>query len=160
MMHLPLRIFGLYLIATSLLSNQAEKTRLRVTDGTVVLTVILTKSHWNSMLVMYSVDPTNLKPVVEWDMQKPEPVAALRNTYETGQVSLAGLFSTAVRDAGFAQWKHVQGEVNAIHKLDRHYYGIFGFLACKEEGIAISSDKYRVLVRMKSAKCRIGLSLI
>ena len=24
------------------------------------------------------------------------------------------------------QWKHVQGEVNAIHKLDRHYYGMEG----------------------------------
>ena len=50
-------------------------------------------------------------------MQKPEPVAAVRNTYVTEQVwvSLAGRFSTAVRDAGFAQWKHVQGEVNAIH---------------------------------------------
>ena len=68
---------------------------------------------------VFSSDPTNLKPVVdsEWDMQKPEPVAAVRNTYVTEQVSvsLAGLFSTAVRDAGFAQWKHVQGEVNAIH---------------------------------------------
>ena len=89
---------------------------------------------------VFTSDPTDLKTVVEWDMQKPEPVAALRNTYETGQVSLAGLFSTAVRDAGFAQWKHVQGEVNAIHKLDRHYYGLFGFLACKEEGIVAGLD--------------------
>jgi len=55
MMHLPLRIFGLYLIAISFSSNQVEKTRFRVPDGTVVLTVILIKSHWNSMLVMYSV---------------------------------------------------------------------------------------------------------
>ena len=73
-------------------------------------------------------------------MCKPEPVAALRNTYETGQVSLTGLFSTTVRDAGFAQWKHVQGEVNAMHKLDRHYYGLFGFLACKEKSIEASSS--------------------
>ena len=50
---------------------------------------------------VFSSDPTKPKPVVEWDMQKPEPVAALRSTYETGQVSQAGLFSTAVRDAGF-----------------------------------------------------------
>ncbi len=50
----------------------------------------------------------------------------------------SGLFSTSVKDAGFSQWKHVQGEVSAIHKLDRHYYGLFGFLACKEESIASS----------------------
>jgi len=31
---------------------------------------------------VFSSDPTNLKPVVECDMQKPEPVAALRNTYK------------------------------------------------------------------------------
>ena len=56
---------------------------------------------------VFSSDPTDLKPVVEWDMQKPESVASLRNTYETGQVSLAGLFSMAVRDAGFTQWKYI-----------------------------------------------------
>ena len=100
---------------------------------------------------VFSSDPTDLKTVVEWDMQKPEPVAALRNTYETGQVSLAGLFSTAVRDAGFAQWKHVQGEVNAIHKLDRHYYGLFGFLACREEGIVASSDNPQASLRIHRA---------
>ncbi len=92
---------------------------------------------------VFDSDITDIKPVVEWDMQKPQPVAALRNRYEIGQVSLAGLFSTTVKDAGFSQWKHVQGEVNAIHKLDRHYYGLFGFLACKEESIASSSSHPR-----------------
>ena len=40
---------------------------------------------------VFSSDPTNLKPVVdsEWDMQKPEPVAAVRNTYVTEQVSVS-----------------------------------------------------------------------
>ena len=99
---------------------------------------------------VFSSDPTDLKPVIEWDMQKPEPVAALmqKHIYETGQVSLAGLFSTAVRDAGFARWKHVQGEVNAIHKLDQHYYGLF---ACKEEGIVSSSDNPQALLRIHRA---------
>ena len=42
-------------------------------------------------------------------------------------------------------------EVNAIHKLDRHYYGIFGFLACKEEGIATSSDNPKASLRIHKA---------
>ena len=100
---------------------------------------------------IYTSHSAHLKSVLEWDMHKPDPVAALRNTYETGQVSLAGLFSTAVRDAGFAQWKHVQGEVNAIHKLDRHYYGIFGFLACKQDSIAASSNNPQASLRIHRA---------
>jgi len=30
-------------------------------------------------------------PVLEWDLQKPEPIAALRYMYETGKMSLRGL---------------------------------------------------------------------
>jgi len=45
----------------------------------------------------------------------------------------------------------VQGEVNAIHKLDRHYYGIFGCLACKEEGIPTSSDNPQASLRIHKA---------
>ena len=40
-----------------------------------------------------------------------------------------------VKDAGVSQWHHIQGEINAIHKLDRHYYGMFGFLASKNNSI-------------------------
>ena len=40
-----------------------------------------------------------------------------------------------MKDAGVSQWHHIQGEVNAIHKLDRHYYGMFGFLASKDNSI-------------------------
>ena len=43
-------------------------------------------------------------------------------------------------DPNFSQWRHVQGEVNAMHKFDRHYYGMFGFLAIKEEDINVFSD--------------------
>ena len=53
-------------------------------------------------------------------MGQPQAIAALQDTYETVQELLAGLFSTTVKDAGFAQWKHVQGEVNATYKLDWH----------------------------------------
>ena len=85
-----------------------------------------------------------LKPVSEWSTEKPQPVAALRNKYETGQVALCGLFSTTVKEANVWQWKHVQGEVNSIHKLDRHYYGLFGFLACKDTSFAEHSANPRV----------------
>ena len=34
---------------------------------------------------------------------------------------------------------HAQGEVNSLGKLDRHYYGMFGFLASKDEGFLIES---------------------
>ena len=60
---------------------------------------------------VFSGDLTCTKPVTEWDMCKPQPIATLQNTYETGQVSLAGLLKD-VKDAGFAQ--HVQGEVRLM----------------------------------------------
>ena len=33
----------------------------------------------------------------------------------------SGLFSSTVREASMTQYHHLQGEVNAIIKLDRHY---------------------------------------
>ena len=39
------------------------------------------------------------------------------------------------------QWRHIQGEVNALHKLDRHYYGLFGFMLINEP-ISDDSVKY------------------
>ena len=38
-----------------------------------------------------------LKPVAEWDMSQPEPLAALRNRYESPQIALCGLYSTTVK---------------------------------------------------------------
>ena len=71
-------------------------------------------------------------------MHKPRPIAALQNTYETGQVSLA-------------QWNHVQGEVNDTHKLDRHYYGLFGFLACNKQSIEGNSSNTASSLRIHRA---------
>jgi len=31
------------------------------------------------------------------------------------------------------QWHHVQGEVHSLHKLDKHYYGLFGFMLMNEK---------------------------
>ena len=92
-----------------------------------------------------------LKPVAEWDMSQPEPLAALRNRYESTQIALCGLYSTTVKQASFAQWKHVQGEVNAAQKQDRHFYGLFGFLACKEYDIMKFSTQPEVALRIHRA---------
>ena len=48
-----------------------------------------------------------------------------------GQVALCGLFSDTVKRASMSLYQHLQGELNPIKKLDRHYYGLFGFMAVK-----------------------------
>jgi len=65
--------------------------------------------------------------------------------YEHCQVALCGIFSTTVKDAKKHHWHHVQGEVNALHKLDRNYYGLFGFMLVGEtinEDLTVNSDTY------------------
>ena len=92
----------------------------------------------------------NVKPVSQWNMELPTAVSSLANRYERGQVSLCGLFSTVVKDAGMSKC-HVQGEVNSLGKLDRHYYGMFVFLASKDEGIWIESPNPESSLRIKDA---------
>ena len=92
-----------------------------------------------------------LKPVKLWDMQKPQPIAELSNRYETGQVSLCGLFSSTVKKATVSQYQHILGEVNSITKLDRHFHGMFGFLAIKEDDINVFADNPDSVQRIKSA---------
>ena len=78
-------------------------------------------------------DPSlNVKPVDEWDMSFPTRIQSLANQYEHGQMSLCGLFSSNVREASMTQYRHLQREVNAIIKLDKHYHGLFGLLAVKD----------------------------
>ena len=62
-------------------------------------------------------DVCDVKPVLLWDMTMPEPIKALCNKYETGMVSLCGLFSDTVKKASMSQYQHLQGEVNAIKNL-------------------------------------------
>ena len=101
----------------------------------------------------------SVKPVSDWDMAKPEPISALANHYEKHQISLCRLFSKTVRDAGVSQYKHIQGEVNSVKKLDRHYYGLFGFLACKSQSHHLKKSGY---VRHLSSEglCRYFSSLV
>ena len=62
-----------------------------------------------------------------WNMQLPDALNHLANDYEKRQVSLSGLFSTTLRDVTPTQSRHVLGQVHMGHRLDRHYYGLFGF---------------------------------
>ena len=71
--------------------------------------------------------------------------------YEHNNVSLCTTFSTTVRDAGFSVWHHVQGEVNTTHKLDKHFYGMFGFLAVKDEDINVFCDNPESATNIKRA---------
>ena len=68
-------------------------------------------------------------------MSFPTEIQSLANQYEHGQMPLCGLFSSTVREASMTQYRHFQGEVNAITKLDKHYHGLFGFLAVKDSDI-------------------------
>ena len=90
--------------------------------------------------------------IEEWDMRFPEVILNLKNPVEHCQIALCGIFSTTVKDAKRHQWRHIQGEVNALHKLDRHYYGLFGFLLINED----LSDKF---VKYPEAYERIRLAL-
>ena len=94
----------------------------------------------------------SVKPISDWDMKKPDPISALTSSYERQQVSLCRLFSKTVKDAGVSQSddKHIQGEVNSGRKLDKHFYGLFGFLACKNESIYQHNPNPQSFLRMNS----------
>ena len=72
-------------------------------------------------------------PVDKWDMAYPKEILSLKNQVECCQIALCGLLSTVVKDAKKHQWRHVQGEINSLHKLDKHYYGMFGFMLMNEK---------------------------
>ena len=93
----------------------------------------------------------NVKPVDEWDMRFPTEIQSLANQYERGQISVCGLFSNTVREASMTQYHHLQGEVNAITKLDKHYHGLFGFLAVKDSDIWEKSPSPASSLRIKRA---------
>ena len=90
-------------------------------------------AEWYVGDILDSLETMTMKPVKLWDMSKPRPIAELRNRYETGHVSLCGHSSTTVKKASISQYQHIIGEVNSITKLDRHFHGMFGFLAVKED---------------------------
>ena len=73
-----------------------------------------------------------VKPISDWDMTKPSPISALTSSYEKHQISRLFL---RLKNAGVSRYKHIQGEINSVRKLDEHFYGLFGFLACKNESI-------------------------
>ena len=86
-----------------------------------------------------------------WNMQLPDALDHLANDYEKRQVSLCGLFSTTVREVTPTQSRHVLGQVFTGHRLDRHYYGLFGFLAAREEDVKAHSKKPKSDIRILQA---------
>ena len=59
--------------------------------------------------------------------------ASVATEYKSNQVALCGLFSTVVKNTKMHQWRHMQDEINSLHKLDKHYYGLFGFMLLNEK---------------------------
>ena len=81
----------------------------------------------------FHVGKTPSLTVTDWDMVYPAEITSLKSEGEKCQVALCGIFSTTIKDAKKHQWRHILGEVNALHKLDKHYYGMFGFLMINNE---------------------------
>lgn len=57
----------------------------------------------------------------------------------------------SIKKAGVSQYQHVQGEVNSIGKLDKHYYGLFGFIALKNEDIWTYSPFPESSIKIRNA---------
>ena len=111
--------------------------------------VIPTEQHVGDVLLP---PPSNApKRSALWNMKLPDPLDQLVNDYEKRQIGLCSLFSTTVRNVTPTQARHVQGQVFAGHKLDSHYYGMFGFLAVSEEDIKHHSKKPETDMRVKRA---------
>lgn len=81
----------------------------------------------------------------------PKELENLKTSYEHGQVSLCGLFSTILKRADpFRRvWPHFSGEVNILHKLNRHYYGMYGFMVAKEKPEEKQGSHERIVTALK-----------
>ena len=80
------------------------------------------------------------------EYQIPVPLKILRNSYERGQISLGGLFSSTLKKANAFKrcWTHTVGEVNILSKLPRHYHGMYGFIVRKPENIEDNPSEGRI----------------
>ena len=101
--------------------------------------------------ITFHMGKTNKLSTLEWDMGYPPQVMCLKTEFEKCQIALCGIFSTTVKDAKRHQWRHIQGEVNALHKLDKHYYGMFGFLLMNEKVSADCSNNSDTYERIRVA---------
>ena len=96
----------------------------------------------------------NVKPINEWDMSFTSEIQSLANQYERGQMSAYDLFSSTVREASMTQYRHFQGEVNAVTKVDEHYHGLFGFQLLKTDIWAKSpSPAYSLRIKRAVGGC-------
>ena len=84
----------------------------------------------------------------------PRELENLKSPYERGQVSLCGLFSTTLKRAHpFRKvWQHFAGEVNILHKLNHHYYGMYGFLVAKDKPVENKASHQRITAALKWLK--------
>ena len=85
------------------------------------------------------------------NLKLPDPLDQLVNDYDKRQISLCSLFSTTVRNVTPTQAQHVQGQVFTGHRLDSHYYGLFGFFAVNKEDIRTHSKRPETDVRVQEA---------
>ena len=104
--------------------------------------VCTTFKHPKEYGLTFHIGKTNKSSTLEWDMAYPSQVMCLKTEFEKCQVALCGIFSATVKDAKRHQWRHIQGEVNTLHKLDKHYYGMFGFLSMNEKISANLSNNF------------------
>ena len=77
-------------------------------------------------------DPSkNVKPVDEWDMSFPTDIQSLVTSMSVDRCP-SGLISSTVREASITQYRHLQGEVDAITNLTRLALPWSGFLAVNQ----------------------------
>ena len=74
-----------------------------------------------------------------------------KSPYERGQVYLCGLFSTTLKRADSFKkvWPHISEEVNILHKLNRQYCTMNGFLVAKEKPVKKEGSHQRIAVALK-----------
>ena len=101
--------------------------------------------------ITFHVGKTNKSSTLECDMGYPPQVMCLKTEFEKCQIALYGIFSTTVKDAKRYQRRYIQGEVNALHKLDKHYYGMFRFLLMNEKVSADCSNNSDAYERIRVA---------
>ena len=56
--------------------------------------------------------------------------------YEKGQIALAGLVSTILKPSNDKKklWEHIQGQIQMCSRLDKHSFGMYGFMVTQQTG--------------------------
>ena len=62
--------------------------------------------------------------------------------------------SETVKKTSMSRYHHLQSEINAITKLDRHDYGLFGFMTVNDSDISTHSPDPYSSLRIKNPCAR------